>query len=77
MPKTQQMPQIETATLDQYEHTPGQLASNWRATRNDGIVREYQLLLEQYMRHYPSALLDIDALLPERFLPAEYLERTK
>lgn len=47
-----------------------QLAATWRTTKEDGVVKDYQLLLcQMILKGYDIDELEAQDYLPERFMP--------
>lgn len=48
------------------------LAGLWRRTKEDSVVQRYQVVLGTLLELGYREWLDLEATLPERFMPAEY-----
>jgi hypothetical protein len=48
------------------------LAGLWRRTKEDRIVQRYQVVLAALLELGYREWLDMEAMLPERFMPSEY-----
>lgn len=63
--------------LDALETRLGHLAARWRGTQNpneaEAIVRQYQSILLWMIEMGYQDTLDVDAELPDEYLPGEYL----
>lgn len=56
------------------ERELGRLAYAWRSNPHDALVAQYQNTLRRMMRNGFDQPLDIDAELPDRLMPEEYLK---
>jgi hypothetical protein len=52
----------------------GRLAYAWRSNPHDALVAQYQNTLRRMIRSGFDQPLDIDAELPDRLMPEEYLK---
>jgi hypothetical protein len=76
------MQHISTETdaqlLDALETRLGRLAARWRGTENAheeaAVIRQYQAILRCMIELGFRESLDADAELPDRLMPAEYLD---
>lgn len=68
-------------SLDALETQLGRLAARWRGTDNPDdamkIVNEYVEILRDMISKGFNQSLDVDAELPDKFLPVEYLNLFK
>jgi hypothetical protein len=64
--------------IDALETRLGKLAARWRGTRDpqaaEAFVRQYQAILLWMIELGYQDSLDVDAELPDEYLPVEYLE---
>jgi hypothetical protein len=67
----------DTQLLDALETKLGHLAARWRGTQDpqeaQTLVRQYQAILRCMIELGYRDSLDVDAELPDEYLPAEYL----
>lgn len=67
----------DTQLLDALETKLGHLAARWRGTQDpqeaQTLVRQYQAILRCMIELGYHDSLDVDAELPDEYLPAEYL----
>lgn len=70
-------PVTDLQLLDALESRLGRLAARWRGTENtqeaEVIVQQYQSILLWMIELGYRDSLDVDAELPDEYLPAEYL----
>lgn len=70
-------PVTDLQLLDALESRLGRLAARWRGTENtqeaEAIVQQYQSILLWMIELGYRDSLDVDAELPDEYLPAEYL----
>jgi hypothetical protein len=70
--------QIDIQIIDILETKLGHLAARWRGTENseeaDLIVRQYQAVLRCMIELGYRDALDVDAELPDEYMPVEYLD---
>lgn len=62
-------------TFDRIMDELGWLAGAWRETKDETYVTKYQVLLRALLEMGWDDELDFELLLPERFMPDEYLNR--
>lgn len=67
----------DSQIIDALETKLGRLAARWRGTHDPGesaeLVRQYQAVLRCMIELGYRESLDIDAELPDQYLPSEYL----
>ncbi|CAG0990974.1 hypothetical protein ANRL2_03186 [Anaerolineae bacterium] len=72
-------PVTDLQLLDALETRLGRLAARWRGTQDvqeaDVLVQQYQSILLWMIELGYRDSLDVDAELPDEYLPAEYLAR--
>lgn len=70
-------PVTDLQLLDALESRLGRLAARWRGTEDaqeaEAIVQQYQSILLWMIELGYRDSLDVDAELPDEYLPAEYL----
>lgn len=70
-------PLTDKQIIDALERKLGHLAARWRSTQNTQaeaeIIRQYQSILHCMIELGFHDSLDVDAELPDEFMPAEYL----
>lgn len=70
--------QIDVQLLDALETKLGHLAARWRGTENpqeaETVVRQYQSVLRCMVELGWRNSLDVDAELPDEYMPDEYLD---
>jgi hypothetical protein len=68
--------QVDVEFLDTLETKLGHLAARWRGTHNDEermlLVRQYQAILRCMIELGYRSYLDVDAELPDEWMPQEY-----
>ncbi len=63
------------SVIDQLLFDLGVTAGKWRETKSDRYVKLYRKIYQQLRDLEWAGSLDLDALLPAEYMPADYLER--
>ena len=63
-----------TDIVEQMEKKLSELAYHWRGSQDTQLAQQYQAILRCMIELGFDAPLDIDAELPDRLMPQEYLD---
>ena len=73
--RTPQYGLSDDPSFDVLMHELGCLAGAWRKTKNQEYVQKYQILCRALLEMGWKDELDLEALLPDQWMPQEYFER--